>query len=402
MSIQKINFKNSEGHLLAARLELPDNQKTVSYALFAHCFTCSKNLSAVRAISRALTSQGIAVLRFDFTGLGESEGDFEDTNFSSNVGDLIAGANYLEEHYRAPELLIGHSLGGAAVVFAARELESVRALVTIGAPSHPQHVRHLITSGEDEIREHGRAEVAIGGRPFYIRSQFLDDLETQKMSDVLKNLRKALLVVHSPQDDTVGIENAREIYNQAFHPKSFLSIDGADHLLSRKEDATYVGMVISGWASRYIQQPEKSQLTTGNQVVVSIGNEGFTTEMKVGKHKLLADEPEEVGGDDFGPSPYGYVTAGLGACTAMTLRMYADRKKWPLEGVTVHLDHGKDYCGDCEDPESAGKRIDHFVRYIELKGELSEEQQQKLLEIADKCPVHKTLHQTVQIKTYLK
>ncbi|SDT14171.1 putative redox protein [Maribacter dokdonensis] len=401
MGFEKVSFINSQGKKLAARLERPDNQEPHSYAIFAHCFTCNKNFSAVRNISRALVSKGIAVLRFDFTGLGESEGEFEETNFSSNVSDLIEAAKYLEQHYKAPSLLIGHSLGGAAVIFAASELDSVAAVSTIGAPSSPAHVQHLFKSNVDEINATGKAKVNIGGRDFTIKKDFIDDIESKPMKEVLKNLRKPYLVLHSPQDTIVGIENAKELYQYAHHPKSFISIDKADHLLMDSVDSTYVGNVIAGWAERYLDIPKRTLLKTSHQVAVSIGNEGFTSEIVAGNHFLIADEPKDFGGNDFGPSPYDYVSSGLGACTAMTLRMYASRKKWDLQKVIVHVDHGKEHAPDSQNTSTI-KKIDTFKRSIELFGDLDDSQKNRLMEIADKCPVHKTLSATSVIITKLK
>ncbi len=402
MSFEKVSFLNSDGQELSARLELPSDQAPHSYAIFAHCFTCNKNLSAVRNIARAMNEKGIAVLRFDFTGLGESEGEFEETNFSSNVTDLLCASSFLSENYKAPSLLIGHSLGGAAVIFAAEKLENVIAVATIGAPSAPQHVQHLFQSGLEEIAENGKAEVAIGGRPFTIKKDFIDDLETKTMELTLKNLRKPFLVIHSPQDETVGIQNARELYQYAHHPKSFISIDNADHLLSRKEDSVYVGNVIAGWAERYLEIPEKENLSTPHQVAVSIGNEGFTSEVIAGNHRLTADEPKDFGGNDFGPSPYDFVASGLGACTAMTMRMYAERKKWNLQKVIVHVNHGKEHAMDAQEENTPQRKIDVFKREIEIYGELDESQRQRLMQIADKCPVHKTLEANAKIETKIK
>ncbi|TDT46811.1 putative redox protein [Maribacter spongiicola] len=402
MGFEKVSFTNSQGKQLAARLELPTNQEAHSYAIFAHCFTCNKNFSAVRNISRALVNKGIAVLRFDFTGLGDSEGDFEETNFSSNVSDLIQAAKFLEDNYKAPKLLVGHSLGGAAVIFAASQLESVFAVATVGAPSSPAHVQHLFKSSVEEINANGKAKVNIGGRDFTINKDFIDDIESKPMESVLKNLRKPFLVIHSPQDAIVGIENAKELYSYAHHPKSFVSIDRADHLLMNSADSTYVGNVISGWAERYLDIPKKVVLKTSHQVAVSIGNEGFTSEIVSGNYLLIADEPIDFGGNDFGPSPYDYLASGLGACTAMTLRMYATRKKWDLQKVIVHVDHGKDHAPDSKNVSSDGKKIDTFKREIEIFGNLDDKQRQRLLEIANKCPVHKTLSEGALIRTALK
>lgn len=252
MTSKKITFKNEQGHELAALLELPEGIEIKGYALFAHCFTCNKNLTAVRNIGRALTKNGIAVLRFDFTGLGESEGDFENTNFSSNVGDLLSASEFLCKNYRSPDILIGHSLGGAAVIFAADKLKDVKAVVTIGAPSDPSHVSHLLKKGIDQIEDSGEAVVTIGGRDFKIKKQFLDDIQEKNMSEIVKSMGKTLLVMHSPQDATVGIENAEQIYKAAWHPKSFISLNDADHLLSKKDDSVYVGEMIATWSARYI------------------------------------------------------------------------------------------------------------------------------------------------------
>ncbi|WP_292946454.1 bifunctional alpha/beta hydrolase/OsmC family protein [Olleya sp. UBA1516] len=402
MNIQKINFTNAEGQQLVGRLELPINQHPHNFAIFAHCFTCNKNLSAVKNISRELTANGFGVLRFDFTGLGESEGDFENTNFSGNVEDLISASNYLKENYTAPSLLIGHSLGGAAVIFAASTIESVKAVATIGAPSNPKHVKHLIQSSVEEIKATGKANVNIGGRPFTIKKQFLEDIETKSLPDVAKNLRKALLVMHSPQDTTVGIENAEEIYIAARHPKSFVTLDGADHLLMKKEDSVYVGSVIATWAKRYITIPRTEIVKTTHQAVASLdAKDGFTTQMTVGSHTMMADEPTNFGGNDFGPSPYEFVSAGLSACTAMTVQMYVKRKGWDLQNIEVHTSHTKVSKQVVENGEQKEMKVDTFNREIKLKGNLDEKQIQRILQIADKCPVHKTLHSDIEVATTL-
>lgn len=402
MSLSKITFTNAEGQTLSGRLELPADQHPHNFALFAHCFTCNKNLGAVRNISRALTSQGFGVLRFDFTGLGESEGDFADTNFSGNVEDLVAAANFLTQQYQAPSLLIGHSLGGAAAIFAAAEIDSIKAVATIGAPSDPTHVQHLLRSGLEEIEANGKAVVNLSGRDFTIKKQFLDDLETKSLPTVAKNLGKALLVMHSPQDTTVGIRNAEEIYHAAKHPKSFVTLSDADHLLMRKEDSIYAGKVIAGWSSRYVDIPEEPNLKSPHHVVASLGNdEGYTTQMKVGNHYMVADEPESVGGHDFGPSPYELVSAGLSACTAMTIKMYVARKGWDLQNVEVHTSYDRKHIEDCENCEDPTAKIDTFEREIKLEGDLDEKQIARILQIADKCPVHRTLHSETQVITTL-
>ncbi len=403
MNLQKVTFKNLDGQLLEGRLELPVDRHPHNYAIFAHCFTCNKNLLAVKNIGRALTSNGFGVLRFDFTGLGESEGDFADTNFSGNVEDLVAAAHYLTEKHTAPTLLIGHSLGGAAVIFAATEIPSVKAIATVGAPSDHSHVQRLLKSNLEEIEANGKAVVNLSGRDFTIKKQFLDDLKTKSLPDTVKQLRKPLLIMHSPQDATVGIKNAEDMYRAAHHPKSFVSLDGADHLLMDKKDSLYVGEVISGWAKRYLDIESEEKLPkTEHQVVASLDAEdGFTTKMKVGNHYMVADEPTDFGGNDFGPSPYDLVSSGLSACTVMTLQMYAKRKKWPLRNVSVHTTYGKAHAPDCENCEDATAKIDTFHREIQLTGALDQKQRERMLQIADKCPVHKTLHSETQVITKL-
>ena len=401
MNLQKVIFENKEGQSLVGRLELPANQHPHNFVIFAHCFTCNKNLAAVRNIGKALTSNGFGVLRFDFTGLGESEGDFADTNFSGNVEDLIAAADYLNDNYSAPTLLIGHSLGGAAAIYAAAQVKSIKAVATIGAPSSPKHVQRLLQSSVDEIKKSGEAVVNLSGRDFTIKKQFLDDLERKTLPETVNNLRKPILIMHSPQDNTVSIKNAEEIYRAAHHPKSFISLDGADHLLMDKKDSIYTGEVISGWAKRYlnITAPEEFPKTK-HQVVASLDFEdGFTTAMKVGNHYMTADEPTSYGGNDFGPSPYELVSAGLSACTAMTLQMYTKRKGWHIENVEVHTSYSKTHALDCEDCESSHAKIDTFHRELKISGDFDNKQLERLLQIADKCPVHKTLHNDTQVIT---
>ena len=316
---------------------------------------------------------GFGVMRFDFTGLGESEGDFEDTNFTSNVEDLIAASKYLEKEYMAPAVMVGHSLGGAAALFAAKQLDNIKAVVTIGSPSYPEHVTHLLRDKKEEIEKNGCATVSIGGRQFMIKKQFLDDLQSQEHIPVIKNLGKALLVMHSPQDKIVGIDNAANIYKLAKHPKSYITLDGADHMLTNKDDANYAGNVIASWVKRYIEFPKIEKLETEKQVVVRLEGDDFTTEIQADEHSIIADEPVSFGGNDFGPTPYELLNASIGACTAMTLKMYARRKKWPLEEVKVHLSYSKalKYEEHQADPENKNSRIDRFEKELELIGELT-------------------------------
>ena len=292
MNHQKVSFKNGSGETLVGRLSLPANQHPHNFVLFAHCFTCNKNFIAIRNISRALTAEGFGVLRFDFTGLGESEGEFSDSNFSGNVEDLLEAAKYLEEHYSAPTLIIGHSLGGAAAILAAQKISSIKAVATIGAPSNPLHVKNIFKDDLETINDKGTAEVNIGGRSFTIKKQFLEDLKSHSFQETLKNIRKSILILHSPQDNVVEIKNAEEMYIAVHHPKSFVSLDGADHLLSNPNDASYAGEIIGKWSKRYLEMPGAIALETEKEVVASLDStDGFTTQMKVGSHYITADEP---------------------------------------------------------------------------------------------------------------
>ncbi len=350
MQAKRVTFLNSDGVKLAGRLDLPVDKSPAHFAIFAHCFTCGKDLKAAKNITLALAQKGFGVLRFDFTGLGQSGGEFEDSSFTSNVNDIKAAADFLEENYKAPVLLVGHSLGGTAVVLSGVNLKSVKAVATIAAPFEPDHVLKLIKKDIAKIEKEGEATVEIAGRPFKIKSQFIQDLQNQGIEELLNKARnKALLVLHAPQDTTVGIDNAKAIYNAAHHPKSFISLDGADHLLSKSEDSLYVGQVISSWVQRYAATTEvENDLNSKHQVVARIEEGPFLTEILAGNHHLLADEPKSVGGEDLGPSPYELLSAGLGACTAMTLKMYATRKKMDIEEIRVHLNYDNDYLADCE------------------------------------------------------
>ncbi len=398
----RVDFEGSEGNRLAARLDMPVGGAPLAYALFAHCFTCSKNLNAVVHIARALNRARIAVLRFDFTGLGESEGDFADTNFSSNVADLVAAARYLEDEYEAPSILIGHSLGGAAVLRAAAGISSARAVATIAAPADPGHVAHLIASSREEIEAHGEADVEIAGRRFRIRKQFLDDLEAAGMQDAIARLGRALLIFHSPVDSIVGIENAEQIYRAARHPKSFISLDRADHLLADAEDSLYVGAVLAAWATKYVDAVPGAAEEESNRekgVVVRTGPKGYRTEILSAGHALVADEPVSVGGTDTGPNPYGLLLAALGACTTITLRMYGNRKEWPLEGIQVALRHQKVPAAKGGASGSGGGVVDEIEQEVTLEGPLDEDRLARLFEIADRCPVHRTLERGAHIVT---
>ena len=378
MSYIKVQFPNGRGQTLSGRIDLPLNKYIDGYAIFAHVFTGHKNLIAAKYISRALTMQNIAVLRFDFTGLGESEGAFSDTNFSSNIEDIIAAANFLEKEYQAAEIIIGQSLGGAASIFAAERIESIKAIATIAAPSEPEHVMHLFGCSKEDILDDGSAEVNIGGRNYTIKKQFIEDVQLKKMSTKIKDLRKAIMIMHSPQDEIVEIENAAKIYHSAFHPKSFVTLDGADHMLTNKKDAFYAGTVIASWVKRYIDIPEREELETTHQVIARLDGSKFTTEIKAGKHVLVADEPKSLGGNDYGPTPYDLLNASLSACTAMTLKMYAKRKNWDLQEAKVHISFSREHEKDMEEGGST-KRIEKFEKVLELEGNLDDAQKKRLL-----------------------
>lgn len=397
MKSDRFSFLNKDGIELSGLMEWPAQQQPQAYAIFAHCFTCGKSLHAVRSISKAMAAKGFAVFSFDFTGLGNSEGDFADTTFSANVNDLLAAADFLKEKYDSPALLIGHSLGGAAVIEAAKHIESVQAVATIGAPADTEHVTHIFSNQLPELKKKGIAVVDIGGRPFTLKQDFVDNLHRHAVTETLGKLRKSILILHSPQDTIVGIDNAAILYQSAMHPKSFVSLDGADHLLTVSTDSYYAGEVIATWSKRYIKTKPLEPLTTVHQTVALVGYEeaGYTTLIKAGNHYLTADEPEDVGGNDFGPSPYELLSASLATCTVMTLRMYANRKKLNVERIKVHVNHSKRHSDDCEKND----RIDHFERIVEVEGSLSPEQHQRLLEIADKCPVHRTLEGDIKIET---
>ncbi len=412
-----MGFPGSQGDTLAARLDLPDGEVR-AYALFAHCFSCSKDVFAASRVSKALTSSGIAVLRFDFTGLGQSDGDFSNTNFSSNIDDLVSAADFLRKNYQAPRILIGHSLGGSAVLAAAHRISSVRAVATIAAPADPLHVKELLRESVETIREQGFAEVQLGGRRFNIQEQFLADAAAQPQAERIRTLGAALLVMHSPVDQIVSVDEAEKIFSLARHPKSFVALDGADHLLSRREDSQFAADIIGAWAGRYAFEENQASLPGGaaptrNEAqdasvvrepgIVTVeesGNGSFQQLISSGHHAVLADEPTPIG-TDTGLSPYELLLAGLGACTSMTLRMYAQRKKLDLQKVSVRLAHSRIHAEDCANCETTSGKIDHIERSITLTGNLSDEQRNRMLEIADKCPVHRTLESEISITSTL-
>lgn len=402
MNRERLIIKNTKGHNLQAYLELPADQKPHYFAIFAHCFTCNSNLSAVKNISRSLTSHGFGVVRFDFTGLGRSEGEFAESYFSANVDDLISVNNYITEHYKAPSLLVGHSLGGAAVIVAASRLDNIKAVATVGAPSTVSHVTHLFSHGIDEVKRKGEVKVNIGGRPFKIDKDFVEDFNKISLPEITKNLRKPLLIMHAPFDQTVGINNAHDLYHNAHHPKSFVSLDNADHLLSNPKDSKYVGNVIGTWADRYFEPKDNTMLdTNGEQLVahLNLKEDNFTTSIQTKKHNFIADEPASIGGNDFGPSPYDFLSAGLAACTVMTLKMYAERKKWDLREVYAYITYSKKHSDDLMLDLDKPKRIDHLQKRLKFIGDLDGVQKAKLKEIASKCPVHRSLLSETVIET---
>jgi uncharacterized OsmC-like protein/pimeloyl-ACP methyl ester carboxylesterase len=404
MPTERFQFKGEGGHQLAASLDLPDGEP-LAYALFAHCFTCGKDGLAARRIAASLMAKGIAVLRFDFTGLGSSEGDFANSTFSSNIADLVRAADHLRELRKGPAILIGHSLGGAAVLAAAKQIPDARAVVTIGAPSDPAHVTGLFRDHIEDIRKHGKLEVSLAGRPFQISSGFLDDIAEQGLMADVTNLRKALLIMHAPADAIVGIDNASRIFIAARHPKSFVSLAEADHLLSERRDAAYVADVIAAWVTRYLdsivaEKSEENDEAPRKVLVRETRSSKFQQTISIGPHHLMADEPVAAGGEDTGPGPYDLVLAGLGACTAMTMRLYAERKSLPLDRVSVTLEHSRIHAQDCAECESRTGMLDQIERIIAIDGALDTEQRNKLMEIADKCPVHRTLTSEIHIVTH--
>lgn len=401
MASQNVTFKNADGIKLTGILDRPQGARRAT-ALFAHCFTCSKDLKAAARIARSLTDAGVAVLRFDFTGLGQSSGEFADSNFSTNISDLLDAAGWLQSELGGPDLLVGHSLGGTAVLAAARKIAEAKVVATIAAPAEPAHLKHMLSGSEDTIRTEGQARVNLGGRPFTIRRQFIDDLERHDMPAEIAGLRKPLIVFHAPLDDIVEIDNASEIFVAAKHPKSFVSLDDADHLLTRETDAAYVGRVLAAWAGRYLPDSREALSSVepdDDATVATTRSGGYRTDITAAGHALVADEPASVGGANLGPTPYDLLSAALASCTTMTLQMYAKRKKIDLSEATVSIRHNKIHAKDCEDCESADGKIDEFRREVTLEGDMTDEQRERLLEIADRCPVHRTLHGEVKVRS---
>ncbi len=398
-SRRKFQFEGSSGTQLAALLETPD-QPPLATALFAHCFTCGKDIAAASRIARALVKRGYAVMRFDFTGLGNSDGDFANTNFSSNVDDLVAAADHLRHENMPASILIGHSLGGTAVLNAAHRIPECKGVVTIGSPADAQHVSAQFACDIDTIEKNGEAEVNLAGRKFVIKKQFLDDINQSSVTHI-SQLKTAFLVMHSPVDATVNISEAERIYKAAHHPKSFVSLDDANHLLTRAADAEYVADIIAAWALRQLDtpEPEYRPVVAAGELTVSERNQKFMLDVFSDSHHWIADEPTRVGGNNAGPDPYEHLLAAVGTCTAMTLRMYAGRKKWPLDNAEILLRHGREHLKDCSDCDEKPTKLDFIDREVTLHGDLTEDQRMRLLEIADKCPVHRTLTGQLEIRT---
>ncbi|WP_431134633.1 bifunctional alpha/beta hydrolase/OsmC family protein [Psychroserpens mesophilus] len=402
MRTNKIEITNKKGYNLAAYLELPANQKPNYYAIFAHCFSCTSNYNATKNISRSLTSHGFGVIRFDFTGLGRSEGEFSESHFSANIEDVIAVSNHITEHYQAPCLLIGHSLGGAAAIVAASKLDNIKAVATIGTPATIKHVTQHFSHAIDDVADKGEVEINIGGRPFKVNQEFVNDFSKTDLPEITKKLRKPLLVMHAPFDKIVGIDNAQKLYQNAMHPKSFISLHDADHLLLNSKHSHYAGRLIGEWAQLYFPKQENKMLNTeGEQLVahLDLNENNFTTQLQTKKHTFIADEPNSFGGDDFGPSPYEYLNAAIASCTAMTLKLYAERKKWDLQDVYVYITHARKHSDELNlDVETPGF-LDHISKRLKLIGNLNDKQKQRLKEIASKCPVHKTVAREVIFDT---
>jgi uncharacterized OsmC-like protein/alpha-beta hydrolase superfamily lysophospholipase len=404
MHTEEFVFEGSQGSL-SGRLVTPGYPVEHS-VVFAHCFTCSKDIPAAKRITAKLAARGLAVLSFDFTGLGHSDGEFENTSFTSNVDDLKHAAKELQRRIAPPSLLVGHSLGGAAVIAAAPDIPTIKAIATIGAPFDPAHVTHLFSDSLNDISASGQAEVTLGGRPFTITQDFVDDIHSSRLVPALAKLDAAVLVLHSPIDGIVDVSNAADIFQHAKHPKSFVSLDDADHLMRRVSDADYAAGVIAAWAAKYLPSSATGQsdmAPDGDVLVSEVEPNGFSQDIVVGRtHQLRSDEPADIGGTNTGPTPYQLLQAGLGACTTMTIRMYARRKNIPLDHVSVTVTHDKRHLTECKRCESTPHKVDHFIRSIQLTGELSDEHKVSLLNIAEKCPVHRTLEASAHIETTLK
>lgn len=398
---QRVTFQSRQGHSLSGVVHIPNNGRVLAYALFAHCFTCTKNINAAANIADVLSQQGIATLRFDFTGLGASKGKFEESSFSTNIEDLVDAANFLAEKYQAPQLLVGHSLGGTAILAASKYIDSATAVASIASPAEPEHILHLLSEDLQCIADQGSANVSLAGRTFTFKQEFVDDVKKHTVD--FKHLKKSLMVMHSPVDTIVAISEAAKIFGEAMHPKSFVTLEDADHLLSKTTDSTYVGTVLATWAKRYIDLSEADTTESSGVTATAHTNQGFVCNVNANGHLFIADEPESVeGGTDLGPTPYDLLASALATCTAMTLNMYARFKKLPVQSVNVEVNHDRIHASDCVDCEKSEGHVDVFTRKIVISGEIDQTQSSRMLEIADRCPVHKTLENEIKINTQLK
>ncbi|MGR3484566.1 MAG: bifunctional alpha/beta hydrolase/OsmC family protein [Paracoccaceae bacterium] len=389
MQTDRFTFPGHDGSALAARLDRPAGPPR-AWAVFAHCFTCGKDIQAARRIAAGLTARGIGVLRFDFTGLGHSEGEFANSGFTANLGDLKAAVAEMARRDMGPTLLVGHSLGGAAALKATAELSQIRAVATIGAPADPGHVAGTFAEALPRIEAEGAAEVRLAGRPFTIAQSFVDDIRAATIAPAIADLGAALLVLHAPRDETVGIEAATRIFVGARHPKSFVTLDDADHLLTRPADALYAAEVIATWADRYLPDaPPAGERPAQGVVRVTDRGAGFAQDIATDRHDLIADEPRPLGGTDLGPAPFELAAAALGACTTITMRMYARRKGWAPAVLRADVTHEAD--GDTH----------RFTRTLTIEGPLDADQRARLVEIAGKCPVHRMLHAGATVTTTL-
>lgn len=395
MSDKSFTFQNEEGRPLSGLLESPEGTPR-GWAIFAHCFTCGKDSRAAVHISRALSRAGIGVLRFDFAGTGIGSAHGEAVSFASDVTDLKSAANAMTAAGMTPSLLIGHSLGGTAALVAAADLPDIVAVATIGAPAELQHILKVFNASDlDTVRRDGEASVEIAGRPFLIRRSFIDAVAEVDVEKAVAALRRPLLVLHSPIDQVVGIEHASRIFVAARHPKSFVSLDMADHLIADAANANFVSAMVATWANRYLSplvaDLPQVEAADGVEAIETLAGK-FQLRVRSGKHTIFSDEPASVGGLGSGLSPYELVSAGLAACTVMTMRLYANRKGFPLERASTRVEHKK--VADMVPP-------DRFTRTIVLEGPLDEEQRARILEIADRCPVDLTLIRGSDVQTDL-
>ena len=403
MYSEKVSFEGSLGQTISGRLEHPVG-RFGGWAIFAHCFTCSKQSRAAVALSRELAQHGIGVLRFDFTGIGESEGEFADTDFSSNVADIHAAAAWMAGQGRPVSLLLGHSLGGTASIVAASGIGTLKALVTIAAPAEAAHVISQFGDGGERAEAEGSAEVKLGGRPFTITKALLEDLRKAQVGQSISRLRLPLLILHAPGDKEVSVDHATALFMEARHPKSFVSLDDATHFLDRDEDTDFAASVIAGWAERYVTpDADEGDDFKGDGVLVreTQGVGPYQNEVLTRGFRQIIDEPRRLGGSDTGPDPYSMLSAALGGCTSITLRMYADRKGWPVDHISVAVDHKREHADDCTDCGEADK-VDTFTRAVSIEGAVDDDQLARLLEIADRCPVHRTLESGSRVRSAIE